>query len=46
MNKEYKILALDLEGTLTSNAFSQIPRPCLYKFIEEIHKMFKKITSI
>ena len=26
------ILALDLEGTLISNAVSQIPRPGLYNF--------------
>ena len=29
------IIALDLEGTLISNAMSQIPRPGLYAFLEE-----------
>jgi hypothetical protein len=29
-----EIIALDLEGTLISNAMSQIPRPGLYKFLE------------
>lgn len=30
-----KIIALDLEGTLISNAISQIPRPHLFSFLEE-----------
>jgi hypothetical protein len=36
MNKENKrpLLCLDLEGTLISNAVSQIPRPGLYRFLE------------
>ena len=29
-----KVIALDLEGTLISNAMSQIPRPGLYAFLE------------
>jgi NLI interacting factor-like phosphatase len=29
-----EIIALDLEGTLISNAISQIPRPHLYEFLE------------
>jgi hypothetical protein len=29
------ILALDLEGTLISNAISQIPRPGLHCFLED-----------
>lgn len=31
-------IALDLEGTLISNAMSQIPRPGLYSFIEKCAK--------
>lgn len=34
------ILALDLEGTLISNAISQIPRPGLYRFLEDIQLLF------
>ncbi|QSP94010.1 hypothetical protein LPB19_12505 [Marinobacter salinisoli] len=30
------LLCLDLEGTLVSNAVSQIPRPGLYFFLEEV----------
>jgi hypothetical protein len=29
-----KVIALDLEGTLISNARRQIPRPGLYQFLE------------
>src|SRR5262245_4845907 len=29
-----EVLALDLEGTLPSNAVSQIPRPGLHEFLE------------
>ena len=29
-----QVIALDLEGTLISNAHSQIPRPGLYRFLE------------
>ena len=29
-----KVIALDLEGTLISNAVSQIPRPHLFEFLE------------
>ena len=36
-----KVIALDLEGTLISNAMSQIPRPGLYEFLEGC----KSITS-
>ncbi|WP_102947073.1 NIF family HAD-type phosphatase [Stenotrophomonas sp. VV52] len=38
------ILALDLEGTLISNATSQIPRPGLYRFLEEIHARFDRLV--
>lgn len=37
------ILALDLEGTLISNAISQIPRPGLYQFLENIHVQFDQL---
>ena len=33
-----EFIALDLEGTLISNAMSQIPRPGLYSFIETCAK--------
>ncbi|MCU1156856.1 hypothetical protein JAK41_01540 [Stenotrophomonas maltophilia] len=38
------ILALDLEGTLISNAISQIPRPGLYGFLTEIRALFDQLT--
>ncbi|HHA2592431.1 NIF family HAD-type phosphatase [Stenotrophomonas pavanii] len=38
------ILALDLEGTLISNAISQIPRPGLVAFMEFAHSTFSKIV--
>jgi hypothetical protein len=37
------ILALDLEGTLISNAISQIPRPELYQFLEKINVQFEQL---
>lgn len=37
------ILALDLEGTLISNAISQIPRPGLYPFLEDIQGQFDQL---
>ncbi|WP_323145433.1 NIF family HAD-type phosphatase [Stenotrophomonas maltophilia] len=37
------ILALDLEGTLISNAISQIPRPGLYPFLEDVHEHFDQL---
>lgn len=33
------LLCLDLEGTLISNAVSQIPRPWLYEFLSEVEKI-------
>lgn len=38
MNKQKQkaLLCLDLEGTLISNAISQIPRPGLYTFLESV----------
>jgi hypothetical protein len=39
-----KVLALDLEGTLISNAISQIPRPGLYHFLERCRDIFPRIV--
>lgn len=41
---ELKVLALDLEGTLISNAVSQIARPGLYDFLEDCRKLFPRIV--
>jgi hypothetical protein len=41
---KYEILALDLEGTLISNAVSQIPGDGLYEFLEFCKFQFKKIV--
>ena len=38
------ILALDLEGTLISNAVSQIPRPGLYTFLEQMREQFDHLV--
>ncbi|EQM88082.1 NIF family HAD-type phosphatase [Stenotrophomonas sp. STK17_22] len=38
------ILALDLEGTLLSNAVSQIPRPGLYRFLESVNELFESLV--
>jgi len=38
------ILALDLEGTLISNAVSQIPRPGLNDFLEAVREHFDKLV--
>ncbi|WP_313050980.1 NIF family HAD-type phosphatase [Stenotrophomonas cyclobalanopsidis] len=37
-------LALDLEGTLISNAISQIPRPGLYRFLLEMQEQFDQLV--
>lgn len=34
--KQKTLLCMDLEGTLISNAVSQIPRPGLYAFLESV----------
>lgn len=39
-----KILALDLEGTLISNAMSQYARPGLYDFLEFCLKEFPRVV--
>lgn len=43
-----KLLCLDLEGTLISNAVSQIPRPGLFGFLEQVNKIcdLKIYTSV
>ncbi|MBK0053069.1 NIF family HAD-type phosphatase [Stenotrophomonas sp. S39] len=38
------ILALDLEGTLISNAVSQIPRPGLFEFLETVRGQFDELV--
>lgn len=40
----YTILALDLEGTLISNAVSQIARPGLFRFLEQCKDLFPRIV--
>ena len=39
-----KILALDLEGTLISNAVSQIARPGLRPFLDEVRGQFDQLV--
>jgi hypothetical protein len=39
-----KVLALDLEGTLISNAVSQIARPGLFDFLEACREIFPRIV--
>ena len=39
-----KTLALDLEGTLISNAMSQFPRPGLYEFLSEVERLFARVV--
>ncbi len=38
------ILAMDLEGTLISNAVSQIPRPGLFSFLESMRGQFDQLV--
>ncbi len=38
------ILAMDLEGTLISNAVSQIPRPGLCRFLETVNELFEHLV--
>lgn len=44
MTNKPTVLALDLEGTLISNAMSQIPRPGLYDFLEEVKALFPRVV--
>jgi hypothetical protein len=37
-------IALDLEGTLISNAISQFPRPGLFTFLEYCHQNFNRLV--
>lgn len=39
-----KVIALDLEGTLISNAMSQIPRPGLFEFLEGCKKITERVV--
>lgn len=38
------VLAMDLEGTLISNAVSQIPRPGLFQFLETVSQLFERLV--
>jgi len=38
------VIALDLEGTLISNAMSQIPRPGLAEFLDRCAELFPRIV--
>lgn len=38
------VLALDLEGTLISNAMSQIPRPGLHHFLSRCKELFPRVV--
>jgi hypothetical protein len=42
------LLCLDLEGTLISNAVSQLPRPGLYAFLQKVRELFDLVlyTSV
>ena len=42
--KRFAVLALDLEGTLISNAMSQIPRPGLFAFLERCRALFPRVV--
>ena len=42
--KNIDVLALDLEGTLISNAVSQIPRPGLHMFLLECAARFPRVV--
>jgi hypothetical protein len=40
----YKVLALDIEGTLLSNAVSQFPRTGLFDFLTDCQRLFPRIV--
>lgn len=44
MKAKASILALDLEGTLISNAVSQIPRPGLLDFLTRCQELFPRLV--
>ncbi|MFH1009783.1 MAG: NIF family HAD-type phosphatase [bacterium] len=39
-----RVIALDLEGTLISNAISVFPRPGLYEFLEFCRRHFERVV--
>jgi hypothetical protein len=39
-----KVISLDLEGTLISNAVSQIPRPGLFEFLESCKMITERVV--
>ena len=43
--QDVEVLALDLEGTLVSNAMSQIARPGLRDFLEFCGEAFPRIVA-
>lgn len=43
-NKKLDVIALDLEGTLISNAISQIARPHLYEFLEGCREVSHRVV--
>jgi hypothetical protein len=43
-NQKQFTIALDLEGTLLSNAVSQFPRPGLFTFLEYCHENFDRLV--
>lgn len=43
-NKKIEVIALDLEGTLISNAISQIPRPHLFTFLVGCREVAHRIV--
>ena len=43
-NENMKVIALDIEGTLISNAVSQIPRPGLYDFLKFCADNFDRVA--
>lgn len=44
MSDRPRVLAMDLEGTLVSNAVSQLPRPGLYDFLEWAAATFERLV--
>jgi len=39
-----EVSAIDLEGTLISNAMSQIPRSGLFDFLEKVKNLFPRLV--
>ncbi len=40
----FRVLALDLEGTIISDAFSRFPRPGLYEFLRWCDENFERVV--